>query len=603
MSDLRAEIDVLAGEINAMKKSDPHFASNADFKAKVAKMAELRGKIAPKPTKEKKEKTTAVADAPGAAPVSAENEATHYYNSRLAMVKELGELGAAYPHKFQTSMSLPEFRAKYESTVEDGGRATDVVSLAGRVMVARSSGAKLHFYDLQADGAKIQVLCMQEVYSSDAKTDFAKINSMIHRGDIIGIRGHPGKSKKGELSIVPLEITLLSTCFHMLPKECYGLNDQEIRYRQRYLDLIVNKTTRNIFVARAKIITFVRRYLDNLGFLEVETPMMNMIPGGAVARPFVTHHNDLNLKMYLRIAPELYLKQLIVGGLDRVYEMGRQFRNEGIDLTHNPEFTSCEFYWAYADYNDLMAMTEDMLFKMVKEVTGGVKVPYNAGGTEVTFDFTPPFRRVRMIPELERCTGKKFPDNFETEEFTKFLLDIAQNVAKIECVPPYTTPRLLDALVGHYIEPTCVNPTYIIDHPRIMSPLAKWHRDDPRLSERFELFVNRKELCNAYTELNSPLEQRAAFAKQMADREKGDDEGMVNDDGFVTALEYALPPTGGWGLGLDRLTMFLTNNNNIKEVLLFPAMKPDRGGASGGVDYAKGTQLNGRGVPSVGQLP
>ncbi|CAB1339434.1 unnamed protein product [Coregonus sp. 'balchen'] len=449
-----------------------------------------------------------------------------YFKIRTQAIQALkGTAEDPYPHKYNVDLSLTEFIEKYNH-LQPGDQLTDIVlSVSGRVHAKRESGAKLIFYDLRGEGVKLQVMATNRGYKSEE--EFVRINNKLRRGDIIGVRGNPGKTKKGELSIIPIEMTLLSPCLHMLPHLHFGLKDKETRFRQRYLDLILNDSVRQKFVTRAKIITYLRSFLDGMGFLEIETPMMNLIPGGAVAKPFVTYHNDLDMNLYMRIAPELYHKVT----------------------------------W------------------MVKHITGGYKVKYHPEGPEgqtCEIDFTPPFRRVSLTHDLEKEMGVKFPaaDTYDSDETRKFFDELCAQKG-VECPPPRTTARLLDKLVGDFLEVTCINPTFICDHPQIMSPLAKWHRSEKGLTERFELFVLKKEICNAYTELNDPIRQRELFEQQAKAKAEGDDESMSIDETFCTALEYGLPPTAGWGMGIDRLTMFLTDSNNIKEVLFFPAMKPD----------------------------
>ena len=507
-----------------------------------------------------------------------------YFEIRSRAVKRMKETNNPnpYPHKFHVDYDLRNFEKEY-GYLKKGDLVRDkTINIGCRVYNIRTSGENLRFYEVAVDGAEIQIMATN--MESKSEKSFADQHDHIRRGDIIGVTGFPGRTSPkrednpGELSIFATEVHLLAPCLHQIPSEHYGFRDQEERYRNRHLDLIMNKHTVETFKTRSRIVKYIRNYFDNNGFYEVETPILMKNAGGATAKPFYTHHNDLNMTLALRIATELPLKQLVVGGINRVYEVGRQFRNEGIDLTHNPEFTTCEYYEAFADVYDVMNRTEELVEGLVKDVTGGLETTFTTvSGETMHVNWAKPWKRVEMIPALEEACGEKFPpgDQLHTQETNDFLKRMLKKV-DVECTPPLTNARMLDKLVGEFIEEKCINPTFITGHPQMMSPLAKYHRSDNGLCERFEAFVCKKEIVNAYTELNDPFDQRLRFEEQARQKAQGDDEVQVLDEGFLTALEYGLPPTGGWGMGIDRMVMFLANHYSIKEVLTFPFMKDDK---------------------------
>jgi len=435
-----------------------------------------------------------------------------------------------------------------------------MVSVAGRLMSKRGMG-KASFSDVQDRYGKVQLYVRIDEIGEEAYEEFKKFDI----GDIVGVKGEVFKTHKGEISIKVKQITLLAKSLQPLPEKWHGLKDPDLRYRQRYVDLIVNPDVRKTFILRSKIIKAVRKYLDEKGFLEVDTPLLNTIPGGASARPFITHHNTLDIDLYLRIAPELYLKRLIVGGLEKVYEMGRMFRNEGMSIKHNPEFTMMEVYEAYTDYKGMMDLAEGLISTVALEVLGTTKITYQ--GQEI--DLTPPWRRMTMVEAVQKYSGVDFAQIKTNEEAIKIARE-----KNVHVEDNMTKGEVLNAFFEEYAEQHLIQPTFIYDYPVEISPLTKRKPDDPDFTERFELFITSREMGNAYSELNDPIEQKERFISQMKKREAGDEEANMMDDDFINALEYGMPPTGGLGIGIDRLIMLLTDSYSIRDVLLFPTMKP-----------------------------
>jgi lysyl-tRNA synthetase class 2 len=489
-------------------------------------------------------------------------EINELIEQRIRKLEELRQSGVEpFGGSFYAEDHATDLHDKFSAVSKEALEADPVAaSLAGRIVAMRNFG-KAAFAHIQDATGRIQVYLRKDIlnekYSLVKKLDI---------GDIIGLKGKLFRTKTNELTLEVNDVVLLTKSLRPLPEKWHGLKDIETRYRQRYVDLIVNPEVKQAFVKRSIIIKAIRDFLESKGFIEVETPMMQPIPGGATARPFKTHHNALDADLYLRIAPELYLKRLLVGGYERVYELNRNFRNEGISTKHNPEFTMLEFYIAYRDYNFLMSLTEELITNIAEKTLGTLKVPY---GDDI-IDLTPPWPRITMLEALTRkgVPAEIFDDSEKAGAWAKenkILIEKGASLGKI-----------LDEIFKEKVEPELIQPTFIIDHPVELSPLAKRKADNPALVERFELFVTSREIANAFSELNDPMDQRERFLKQVEAKAGGDEEAHSMDEDFVRALEYGMPPAAGEGIGIDRLVMLLTNSQSIRDVILFPQLKPEQ---------------------------
>lgn len=491
------------------------------------------------------------------AAVLTENEINEQMQVRIDKMHKIEEHGwKPFGYRFLYTHRAADIAAQFDELSE---KETEV-KMAGRIMAIRGHG-KTCFMDMQDKTGRIQVYVRKDVIGEE---NYALIK-LMDIGDTVGITGTAFRTHMGELSIKANSVEMLSKSLRPLPEKWHGLKDVETRYRQRYVDLIVNPEVRDTFVKRSQIIRSVREVLDSHDFLEVETPILNTIAGGAAARPFISYHNALDMQVYMRIAPELYLKRLIVGGMDRVYEMGRVFRNEGIDNRHNPEFTSVEIYQAFADYRDMMDLTEEVVVKTAEKVLGTTTINYE--GTAI--ELTSPWKRMSMIEAVKEYSGKDFTNVTDLEEARAIAKEL--NVA-VE--PSFGIGKIINACFEEYVEDKLIQPTFITGHPKEISPLAKSNPENPEITDRFEAYIYGREICNGFTELNDPIDQKERFLKQVEERANGDEEANMMDEDFVNALEYGLPPTGGLGIGIDRLVMFLTNSSTIRDVLFFPTMKP-----------------------------
>ncbi|HAX99477.1 MAG TPA: lysine--tRNA ligase [Candidatus Atribacteria bacterium] len=471
-------------------------------------------------------------------------------------LQELRDLGIdPYGVPFPEKHSIQDIRSHPEKFLDQ-----DVLlRIAGRIMAIRRHG-KAIFADVQDRLGRIQIYVKKDVIGDDSFGIFKSLDV----GDVIGLEGKLFKTHSGELTIVVENFTLLSKCLRPLPEKWHGLREVEVRYRKRYLDLIMNPEVREVFQTRSRVLSELRKYLDERDYLEVETPMMQLIPGGALARPFVTFHNALGIDLYLRIAPELYLKRLIVGGMEKVYEINRNFRNEGISVRHNPEFTMLELYQAYGNYETMMNLCEQMLSSIVFSILGSYEVNYQ----DIAIDFTPPWRRLNLREVIQKEGGIDiFEDSLET-------LYQRGKKAGLNCDQTWDRGKYVNEFLDIFVQPHLVNPTFVLEYPVEISPLAKAKKNDPFVAERFELFIGKEELGNAYSELNDPIEQKKRFLDQVKKRDRGDVEAHLIDQDYVEALEYGMPPTGGMGIGIDRLIMLLTNSASIREVIFFPILRP-----------------------------
>lgn len=493
-----------------------------------------------------------------------EQELSELLQIRRDKLEELRGLGVdPFGSRFERTHHAKEIMRDYETLSKEELLEQGIkVSIAGRIMQKREMG-KASFAHLQDLSGRIQIYVRKDTVEEHKFTAF----DLLDIGDIVGVHGVVFKTNTGELSVKALDIEVLTKSLLPLPDKHHGLKDVELRYRQRYVDLIVNPDVQSTFITRSRIIQSMRRYLDSLGYLEVETPTLHTIAGGAAARPFVTHHNALDMELYMRIAIELHLKRLIVGGMEKVYEIGRVYRNEGISTRHNPEFTMIELYEAYADYKDIMALTENLIAHIAQEVHGTTKIMYQ--GQEV--DLTPQWRRVTMVELVKETTGVDFSVEMSDEEAHRLAKE-----HKVPVEPHMTFGHIVNAFFETFGEHTLIQPTFVTGHPVAISPLAKKSESDPRFTDRFELFIVAREHANAFTELNDPIDQRERFESQLVEREHGNDEAHDMDEDFIRALEYGMPPTGGLGIGVDRLVMLLTDAPSIRDVLLFPHMREHR---------------------------